>query len=67
VVFPRLRGVRDATRFAERLAADYDLAVAPGHFFEAAAHFRLGIGGTPAAVDAALAQLRRARDARAWE
>ena len=67
VVFPRLRGVRDATRFAERLAADYDLAVAPGHFFEAAAHFRLGIGGTPAAVDAALAQLRRALDARAWE
>ena len=45
VVFPRLRGVTDASRFVERLGKEYDLAVAPGHFFDAPAHFRLGIGG----------------------
>ncbi|MEO7274595.1 MAG: pyridoxal phosphate-dependent aminotransferase [Vicinamibacterales bacterium] len=67
VVFPRLRGVTDATRFVDRLAHEYGLAVAPGHFFEAPAHFRLGIGGATSAVDAGLTQLRSALDARIWE
>jgi len=67
VVFPRLRGIDDATRFVDRLMKEYDLAVAPGHFFEAPAHFRLGIGGAPAAMDAGLTQLRAALDARVWE
>lgn len=66
VVFPRLRGIADATQFVDRLAKDYDVAVAPGHFFESPAHFRLGIGGAPAAVDAGLTQLRAALDARVW-
>ena len=47
--------------------SEYDLAVAPGHFFEAPAHFRLGIGGAPAAVDAGLTQLRSALDAGIWK
>ena len=67
VAFPRLRGIPDATRFVVQLAKEYDVAVAPGHFFESPAHFRLGIGGAPAAVDAGLTQLRAALDARIWE
>ena len=67
VVFPRLRGVADAGPFVDRLAKQYDLAVAPGHFFQAPAHFRLGIGGAPAAVDAGLTQLRSALDAGLWK
>jgi len=45
VVFPRIRGVRDASAFADRLFAEHGTAVVPGRYFEAPAHFRLGFGG----------------------
>jgi aspartate/methionine/tyrosine aminotransferase len=66
VVFPRIAGVPDATVFAERLFAERETAVVPGHFFEAPAHFRIGIGGAPETVEAGLAALRAALDDRAW-
>jgi aspartate/methionine/tyrosine aminotransferase len=44
VVFPRIRGVADATPFVERLMTERRTAVGPGSFFEAPAHFRLGYG-----------------------
>jgi aspartate/methionine/tyrosine aminotransferase len=45
VVFPRLRGIADATEFAARLLSARDTAVVPGRFFQAPEHFRLGFGG----------------------
>lgn len=45
VVFPRVRGVQDTTRFAERLLAAYETAVVPGHFFQAPSHIRIGFSG----------------------
>jgi aspartate/methionine/tyrosine aminotransferase len=44
VVFPRLRGVNDATPFAERLHRERDTAIVPGRFFQAPAHVRIGCG-----------------------
>jgi aspartate/methionine/tyrosine aminotransferase len=66
VVFPRIAGVDDSTTFVDRLFAERDTAVAPGHFFEAPAHFRIGIGGPADTLDRGLTALRAALDARAW-
>jgi aspartate/methionine/tyrosine aminotransferase len=45
VVFPRIRGLNDASAFAERLMTESRTAIVPGRFFDAPAHFRLGYGG----------------------
>jgi aspartate/methionine/tyrosine aminotransferase len=45
IVFPRIRGVADAAPFVERVMRDHHVALGPGAFFEAPAHFRLGYGG----------------------
>ena len=45
IVFPRIAGTPDATAFVERVMRDQHTALAPGSFFEAPAHFRLGCGG----------------------
>jgi aspartate/methionine/tyrosine aminotransferase len=66
VVFPRIKGVDDTTVFANRLFAERETAVVPGHFFEAPAHFRIGIGGRTETVDAGLTAVRAALDAEAW-
>ncbi len=50
LAFPRIRGVDDAAPFAERLFRRTGVAVAPGHFFGAPAHFRIAFGGDPARV-----------------
>ncbi len=50
LAFPRRRGVADATGFVERLFAETGIAVAPGHFFGAPAHFRIALGGSPETV-----------------
>lgn len=50
LAFPRLRGVADARPFADALFAATGIAVAPGHFFGAPAHFRLALGGWPETV-----------------
>jgi aspartate/methionine/tyrosine aminotransferase len=57
IVFPRFHGVDDATPFVERMMADHRLALGPGHFFEAPAHFRLGYGGDTDKVRAGLDRL----------
>jgi aspartate/methionine/tyrosine aminotransferase len=66
VLFPRIDGVDDATRFAERLMTERATAVVPGAFFEAPAHFRLGFGGPTDALRGGLEALGAALDARAW-
>jgi hypothetical protein len=57
VVFPRIKGMADATAFADRLMRERQTAVVPGRFFEAPAHFRLGFGGDTAALQGGLEQL----------
>jgi aspartate/methionine/tyrosine aminotransferase len=66
VLFPRLRGVSSADTFAERLLRERETAVVPGRFFEAPAHFRLGLGGATEPLKGGLAALGAALDARAW-
>ena len=60
VVFPRLRGVDDASAFVHRLLTEQDVAVAPGHFFDAPGHFRISLAGRPDALEAGLARLAAA-------
>lgn len=67
VVFPRIRGVDNADRFAERLMRDRETAVVPGRFFDAPAHFRIGFGGPTAALEGGLAQIASALDGREWD
>ena len=66
VAFPRIAGVGDATRFAERLLAERQTAVVPGRFFESPSHFRIGFGGQTAPLRAGLEALSAALDARAF-
>ena len=66
VVFPRLRGVADTTRFAERLLAERATAIVPGRFFQAPAHVRLGFSGPTEQLEAGLHAVGAALDARAW-
>jgi aspartate/methionine/tyrosine aminotransferase len=60
LVFPRLERTDDAGPFVERLFRDTGIAVAPGRFFGAPAHFRLAFGGDPAALQRGLEALERA-------
>ena len=60
VAFPRLRGVRDTSAFAERVMAKWETAIVPGRFFEAPEHFRLGFGGPTDTVRGGLARLSEA-------
>jgi aspartate/methionine/tyrosine aminotransferase len=64
VLFPRLRGVDDASAFAERLLAERETAVVPGRFFQAPAHVRVGLGGATDPLRGGLAALGAALDAR---
>ena len=66
IVFPRVRGVSDASVLAERLLEERETAVVPGRFFEAPEHFRIGFGGATDALRGGLAALGAALDARAW-
>ena len=61
-VFPRLRRCADASSFVDRLAAEHDTGVVPGHFFQAPAHFRVGFCGTPGTLEEGLKRLGRALD-----
>jgi len=63
-VFPRIKGVDDATPFVERLMNAHGIAVGPGRFFEAPAHFRLGYGGDSEKLSAGLDGLAAALDER---
>jgi aspartate/methionine/tyrosine aminotransferase len=66
VVFPRIRGVDDTTRFADRLISERETAIVPGKFFESPAHFRLGFGGTTESLRGGLEAIGKALDAREW-
>lgn len=66
VVFPRITGVADTRRFAERLLAERHTAVVPGSFFEAPSHFRLGFGGRTEPLRAGLEALAAALDERSY-
>ncbi|HEY1252096.1 MAG TPA: pyridoxal phosphate-dependent aminotransferase [Thermoanaerobaculia bacterium] len=59
LAFPRIRGVSDSAPFVERLFQKTGVAVAPGHFFGAPAHFRIAFGGDPATVAEGLETIRR--------
>ena len=45
IVFPRITGVADTRPFIDRVMRDHNVALGPGAFFDAPAHFRLGYGG----------------------
>ena len=56
VVFPRLRQ-GDAEGFIQVLREKYETSVVPGAFFEMPQHFRIGIGGATAELQAGLERL----------
>ena len=64
VVFPRIRGLADASGFAERLLVEAETAIVPGRFFDAPAHFRLGFSGASDCLEEGLARLGAALDKR---
>jgi aspartate/methionine/tyrosine aminotransferase len=66
VVFPRIKGVADSSRFAERLFTERETAIVPGRFFDAPAHFRIGFSGATDRLREGLARLSAALDARAY-
>jgi aspartate/methionine/tyrosine aminotransferase len=57
VTFPRLAGVSDAEGWVREVLQRHGVAVAPGRFFEAPAHFRISLAGRPDALEAGLAAL----------
>lgn len=66
VVFPRINGVDDTSRFAERLLHERQTAVVPGRYFEAPAHFRIGLGATTGSLQRGLGALAEAIDSGGW-
>jgi len=58
--FPRVKGVADTSALVDRLIADYDTVVVPGHFFQAPQHIRISFGGRPEMLAEGLARLDRA-------
>jgi hypothetical protein len=66
VAFPRLRGVEDTSRFAERLLAERETAIVPGRFFQAPPHFRLGFSGPTDRLAGGLEAIGAALDSEAW-
>lgn len=66
VVFPRIRGVENSDRFAERLMSDRETAIVPGRFFGAPAHFRIGFSGATEPLRGGLTAIAAALDAREW-
>ena len=57
IVFPRIRGVADAAPFIDRVMREQRVALGPGVFFEAPAHFRLGYGGDTEKIREGLARV----------
>ncbi|MNH78630.1 Capreomycidine synthase [compost metagenome] len=60
IYFPQIVGFDDTLALAERLWRRFGLITAPGEFFGAPGHMRLGFGGDVAALDEGLARLHRA-------
>ncbi|WP_296597385.1 pyridoxal phosphate-dependent aminotransferase [Phenylobacterium sp.] len=55
--FPRVVGVSDTRALAQRLLTDFDVLVAPGEYFGAPGHIRIGFGADPDAIDEGLVRL----------
>lgn len=64
VGFPKLLGTDDARRFVTWVHDTFGVGVVPGSFFQSPAHFRVAVGGDPAAVESALDAL--AEGLKAW-
>jgi len=56
--FPRVPGVSNTRALAERLLADFDVLVAPGEYFGAPGHIRIGFGADVEAIEKGLQRLR---------
>lgn len=56
--FPRVVGVADTRALAQRLLAEFDVLVAPGEYFGAPGHIRIGFGADGPAIDQGLQRLR---------
>jgi aspartate/methionine/tyrosine aminotransferase len=59
VTFPRLRGSDDSGPFVRAVLEQSGVAVAPGHFFEAPAHFRISLAGRTEDLAAGLERIGR--------
>jgi aspartate/methionine/tyrosine aminotransferase len=57
--FPQVPGVDDTRALARRLLEEFDVLVAPGEYFGAPGHIRIGFGADPAAIDEGMQRLRR--------
>jgi aspartate/methionine/tyrosine aminotransferase len=57
IAFPRLTGIDDTVAFSEWLADRCGVIVAPGEYFGAAGHIRIGFARAPADVDYGLQAL----------
>lgn len=60
ICFPRLIGISDTRAFSEDLAARHGVVVAPGEYFDAPGHVRIGFSAAPAALEAALGMMEEA-------
>ena len=56
--FPRVVGANDTRALAQRLLAQFDVLVAPGEYFGAPGHIRIGFGADADAIDQGLQRLR---------
>jgi aspartate/methionine/tyrosine aminotransferase len=62
IAFPRFRDGRSADSFVERLMREHGVAVVPGSFFEAPAHFRVSYGGATEMLERGLDAISRCLD-----
>lgn len=57
IFFPQIQGVGDTVHFSEWLADRYGVIVAPGEFFGAPGHVRIGFAHSPDMLEAGLSRL----------
>lgn len=60
VLFPKLRDATDTDTFVRRLALEFGVAVAPGRYFDAPAHFRISLAGATAPLAEGLSRITAA-------
>lgn len=61
--FPKVVGVDDTRALARRLFGEFGVLVAPGEYFGAPGHIRIGFGADPQALDKGLQRLRAGLEA----
>ncbi len=60
IFFPKIVGIDDTTAFTRKLAGQYQVYVAPGHFFGLPEHIRIGFGGASEELEIGLKLLANA-------